>query len=110
MKTFNIESFNISVNGATAKELVVGEIGADGKAEKLPCDLTGRKVRYLFSIQKGEEVKTVSAGVLLAAGVSQKQIDKAYSLVWGVDHPSTGTGAPRVTKEAAGQALTEWLS
>jgi hypothetical protein len=110
MKTFNIETFNIAINDTPVTELHVGEIGADGKAEKLPCDLTGRKVRYLFTVVKGEETKRVSAGVLLAAGVTQKQIDKTYSLVWGIDHPSTSTGTPRISKETAGQALTEWLS
>ena len=108
MKNYNIEGLKI-LNGAVKGLNVADRDAETGKVtEEQRCEITSKKCRYLFTLENAAgETKNVSAGVLLAAGVTQKEVDKAYCIGYYADKPA---GKPRMTVEEKAETVTSWLN
>jgi hypothetical protein len=101
MITYNIVDKNILDGKVT--ELLVAEPATEGgkieAADKLECQATGVKVKYLFRIQKDESTQMdVSAGVLKAYLIktqdldekgAQKEIDRGYNVAYNAGNSTT---------------------
>jgi len=105
---YEVGKLNI-LGGAVKTVSVVNLDDNKKKLAKQNCDVTGKSARYLFGIEnKAGETKNVASSVLTSAGVTQKEIEKIYGVVWSATHSSGGS--TRLSKEDQATELNSFLS
>ena len=115
IKTFNVSEHNILDGKLTTLNMSVPDVEGD-KAEKLECQATGAKVKYLFTIENGDKKLDVSAGVLKAYLIktqdlddkgAQKVVDKIYNIGY---NDGKGGASKRITTEEKATLVEDFLS
>jgi hypothetical protein len=115
IKTFNVKEHNILDGKLTTLKMSVADEGQD-KADKIECQATGAKVKYLFTIENGEKTMDVSAGVLKAYLIknydhdeksSQKIVDKVYNIGY---NDGKGGASKRITTDEKSALVEDFFA
>jgi len=117
IKTFNVSEHNILDGKLTTLKMSVADVEGD-KPEKLVCQATNAKVKYLFTLvnAESEETMDVSAGVLKAYLIkndnlddkgAQKIVDKVYNIGY---NDGKGGASKRITTEEKATLVEDFLS